>query len=97
MKQFRLFESAEFRRKAIKLCKRNTTVRKKLSKALKQMEKDPFYGSLRTHKVEHSRYGTRYSSTASDDIRIIWDFVDENTIIVLLTIGGHEGKNAVYK
>ena len=85
-----------FDRKYSKLIKK-VNILKQIRKTVNQLERDPFHKALRTHKVNTATFGKRYASFVTGDIRIIWDFVDENTIIVILTIGGHEGKNAVYK
>jgi len=59
---------------------------------------NPFSSPLKTHKANTRLHGVRFSSSISKNLWIIWDFgEDENTIILLLTIGGHSGKNKVYK
>lgn len=53
---------------------------------------------LITHKVGTKNLGKRYSSRVDGDLRLIWDF-DENDrlILLLLDIGGHSGAKKVYK
>jgi len=39
-----------------------------------------------------------YSSKVTGDLRIIWNFDKNNNLfLILLDLGGHEGKNKVYK
>jgi mRNA-degrading endonuclease YafQ of YafQ-DinJ toxin-antitoxin module len=90
-------DTAHFRRKHKKLIKGNPRLAKRIIKVLKVMRVDPFYQGLRTHKVLARGFGICYSSSVSGDIRIIWDFdKEERIVILLLTIGGHEGKDKVY-
>lgn len=62
------------------------------------LEKDPFSKGLATHKVQSRIHGLMYSSRVSKDIHIIWNFDENDRIIILLfDIGGHEGKGRVYR
>lgn len=70
--------------------------RQKLVAILKQLSENPFFPTLKTHKVQVKGHGNHYSASVTTDISIIWDFVDD-TIILLITIGGHSGKSKVYK
>ena len=66
-------------------------------KTIDLMKKNPFYKSLRTHKVLTKNFGTKYSSRVTNDIRIIWGFSEEkNLVIYLMDLGGHNGTNKVY-
>ena len=88
--------SRNFDRKLKKLLKGNSQLKKRVVKALEELTVNPFTESLETHKVSTSS-GTNYSSRATGDIRIIWNFVDNKTILLLVTIGGHEGSRGVYR
>ncbi len=58
---------------------------------------NPFNTKLRTHKVNSRTYGLKYSSRIDGDLRIIWDFNEnQKLILVLFDIGGHEGSKGVY-
>ena len=92
-----LQKSARFTRIFKKLAKKNHEVKELVRKALKQIAKDPYHQTLRTHKVITSNYDVAYSSRISKDLRIIWIFSEDDNIILLLTIGGHSGKGKVYK
>ncbi|MFQ5493586.1 MAG: type II toxin-antitoxin system mRNA interferase toxin, RelE/StbE family [Candidatus Dojkabacteria bacterium] len=81
-----------------KLVSRNKLLRRRVGRVFDLLEDDPFYASLKTHKVHHSIYGVMYSSRVTGDVRIIWDFREEDgqnkLIILAIDIGGHD---AVYR
>jgi len=79
-----------------KLVSRNSQLEKKYAKCLTHLVLDPFYPSLKTHKVDITSLGLVYSSRVTGDIRILWKYVNRDTILILTT-GGHEGKSSVYK
>lgn len=97
MKHYLIRTISNFGRKYIKYVKKDDLLGEKIDAVVHQLAKDPFHKGLRTHRVSTKIFGKRYSSFVTGDIRIIWDFADDGTIILLLTIGGHEGKNSVYK
>lgn len=81
-----------------KLMKGNFEKEKRARKAIKLMRTDPFYPSLKSHKVNTRNFGEKWSSWISGDLRIIWDFdPKEKTIIVLLAIVTHTGTHREYK
>lgn len=71
---------------------------KRTKKAVKLMRTDPFYPSLKSHKVNTRNFGEKWSSWVTSDLRIIWDFdVEEKLIILLLAITKHSGSHREYK
>jgi len=81
-----------------KITKRDVFLQEKVRKALKFLENDPKYPSLHSHKVQTLNLGERWSSWVTGDIRLIWDFDEDNNLIILvLDIGGHSGSGKVYK
>ena len=62
------------------------------------MRIDPFYPSLKSHKVNTRNFGQKWSSWITGDLRIIWDF-DEVTkqIILLFAVTKHSGSHKEYK
>ena len=95
---YKLKDTKHFKRRYDKFTRKNPFLKKRIKKVLKIMRMDPFYKGLNTHKVDALKHGVHYSSTVTGDIRIIWNFdEDDNIIILLLTIGGHSGKYKVYK
>jgi len=88
----------EFKRQLKKLAKRDQSLRSRFRHVLNTFRKNPFHHSLRTHKVDASKYGRKWSSKVTGNLRIIWDFDKTKTkVILLLTLGGHSGKCKVYE
>ncbi|MDE2024936.1 MAG: type II toxin-antitoxin system YafQ family toxin [Patescibacteria group bacterium] len=81
-----------------KLIKGNEEKEKKFKKTILLLQQEPFYPSLKTHKANTKNYGKKWSSWITGDLRIIWDFDEEqNVTILLLTIGSHSGSHKEYK
>lgn len=71
---------------------------KRTRKALNLLRQDPFYPSLNSHKVNTRSFGERWSSWITGEIRIIWDFDEEQRLtIILLVITEHSGTHKEYK
>lgn len=71
---------------------------KRTNKALKLLKSDPFYPSLKSHKVKTRSFGERWSSWITGDLRVIWDFdPDEKERIILFAIVTHTGTHREYK
>ncbi len=86
----------KFAKKQKKLIYENQCLKPRIQKTLLALCIDPFYKSLRTHKIQIAD-GYVYSSRVTGDIRIIWEFENSELSILLLDIGGHEGSKGVYK
>lgn len=94
---YTLFPTKAFLRKAKKILN-SQNLQKNFGNTLKLLENSPFSTTLSTHKVQSKKHGIMYSSKITGDIRIIWNFDEDNKLVLLLfDIGGHEGKNKVYK
>ena len=90
--------TSKFDRKFKKLIKQNIKLKTLFFTILEIITLDPFASTLRTHKVQTIEGKVRWSSRINGDLRIIWDFDGNNVnIIDLFDIGGHTGKNKVYK
>ncbi len=87
-----------FKKRSEKLVKKNPELGGQIKKALNLLRHDPFYPSLRSHKVDTLLHGEANASWVNGDLRIIWEY-DENEVRILniLNIGGHSGKGKVYK
>lgn len=80
------------------LIKDNEKLEKRTEKALRLLKNDPFYPSLKSHKVNTRNFGEKWSSFVTGDLRIIWDFDEiEKQIILLFTITKHSGSHREYK
>lgn len=90
----------EFTRKAermlIKYIKGNPLLEKKFLTAFETLLNDQFSPSLRTHKVVSKDFGMAFSSRVTGDIRVIWNYYEDQVIILIYTIGSHSGKRSVY-
>ena len=81
-----------------KLIKGDLEKEKRAKKAVKLMRIDPFYPSLKTHKVNTRNFGEKWSSFVTGDLRIIWDFDEKKKlIIILLAVTKHSGSHREYK
>lgn len=87
---YKLNPTANFLRKSKKVI-REVKQKRSLKKALSLLQKDPFYKSLRTHKVNIKYENLQcFSSFVSGDLRIAWVFNrDKIEVIDLLDIGKH--------
>lgn len=95
---FTLIFTKNFDETYTSVIKNNKEIEKKVRKALHFLAQDPFYPSLKTHKASTINYGEKWSSWATGDVRIIWDYDNENRlVIILLDIGKHSGTHKVYK
>jgi len=90
--------SDDFKRQFTKLVKGNKILKKQFDKALDNLSDDPFYPSLKSHKVSTNKNQNVWSSWISGDVRIIWTFDEHNNLVILvLETGTHSGGNKVYK
>lgn len=80
------------------LIKNNQESEKRTEKALRLLKNNPFYPSLKSHKVNTRNFGEKWSSWITGDLRIIWDFDEERKLIILLfAITKHSGSHQEYK
>ena len=95
---FILIFTKNFDRTYASVVKKSKETERRIRKALHFLEQDPFYPSLKTHRVSTKNYGEKWSSFATGDIRIIWDYdAKDRLVIILLDIGRHSGAHKVYK
>ena len=95
---YKLVFYPKFLRKSAKLTKRNHALETDVLQTLQQLSDNPFEPSLHTHKVTDIDGNLAFSSKITGDLRVIWDFGEnEIRVIELLDIGGHSGKNKVYR
>lgn len=87
-----------FIKKVKKFAKNNYQNEIKLKKTLSKLSENPFTLSLKTHRAGHKLTGKKFSSRVTGDIRIIWGFTQEQQPqIILIDLGGHSGKDKVYR
>lgn len=87
-----------FKKQYAKLLKRNSMLDAKIAKTFRILKEDPFYPSLRTHKVDTKQFKDVWSSRITGDWRLIWMFDVETgqEVILCLQLGTHSGGNQVY-
>ncbi len=60
---------------------------KRTKKALNLLRQEPFYPSLKSHKVNTRSFGQRWSSWINGDLRIIWDFDPTEKVRIIIFPG----------
>jgi mRNA-degrading endonuclease YafQ of YafQ-DinJ toxin-antitoxin module len=86
-------------KKLQKILKKNPNLKDKIDTAYEKLKNNPFDITLGTHKVNSKKFGLKYSSSITGDLRFIWDFDTENLkikIIQIFDIGGHGEVDGVY-
>jgi mRNA-degrading endonuclease YafQ of YafQ-DinJ toxin-antitoxin module len=68
-----------------KICGRNQKLRWKIVKTLKQLAFDPKQPGLKTHKVGTKQFGERWATRVTGDLRIIWDYSQEQGKLLILS------------
>jgi mRNA-degrading endonuclease YafQ of YafQ-DinJ toxin-antitoxin module len=95
-KRYKVLTNTNFERELKSILKKSPELQGYVFESIKQLSRNPFHITLRTHKVISKKYKRAYSSRVTKDIRIIWDFDDCDSSIFLLTIGTHSGSKKVY-
>lgn len=86
-----------YKKRIEKATKNDQQLAHKLMSALTKLQTNPYDPTLKTHVVNTRSYGKRNSSKVTGDLRIIWDFDEyETLVIIMLDFGGHTGKRGVY-
>lgn len=62
--------------------RKNKEIKKRIDKAILLLSNDPNYPSLKSHKVNTTSNGTRWSSWVTGDLRIIWDYDEDGKLIL---------------
>ena len=87
-----------FFRKYTKLVKNNKSLDGKIERALQRLASNPKDPSLDCHRVLSAKFGSLWSCRVTGDLRIIWDYDNEELeVLDIFDIGGHEGARKVYK
>ncbi len=94
---FTLRRSKRFARKLKKIIKADKSLAEKFLLAFQQLEENPSHPALRTHKVIDADGQKSFSSYVTSDLRIIWDYADdESDLLDLIDVGGHSGGKKIY-
>ncbi len=81
--------SEKFKKKVVKFLKKHKFLEDKFYKTIELLEKDPFYPSLRLHKL-NGKLDNYYSVSIDMQYRIILNFIIYENHLVLLDIGNHD-------
>ncbi len=84
----KLIRTKKFSKKYSKIFSKQPELISKIDNTLRKISANPFDESLRTHKLKGNLFDL-YASIVTDDVRIIFDFVQEDNelCILLLTFG----------
>ena len=95
---YRVIAIKNFTKQYKKLIEQDQVLVKALKKVSDMLKESPFQASLKTHRATTRNYGPAWSSSVTGDLRVIWKFDEQDRILILLLdLGGHSGKNKVYK
>lgn len=95
---YRLETDNNFEKSYKKITKGNLILKKQFEKTFQLLALDPFYPSLKSHKVDTKKNKNVWSSWVSGDIRVVWAFDEnDNLVILVLETGSHSGNNQIYK
>lgn len=98
MSKYTLSFTKSFRKKVKSISKTDKKLSIKIDKVLQLLELDPKNYILHSHQVNSKNFGRAWSSSVTGDIRIIWNYDQNNVLtILLLNIGSHSGNDKVYK
>lgn len=87
----KLIRTKKFSKKYSKIFSKQPELISKIDNTLRKISANPFDESLRTHKLKGNLFDL-YASKVTDDVRIIFDFVQEDNelCILLLTFSKHD-------
>lgn len=95
---YELFSIEDFDKSYSKVTKGDKILGKRIQKTLILLKENPEYPSLKSHKVYTKSFGRCWSSWVTGDIRIIWNFDEENRLLILLlAVAEHSGTHKEYK
>jgi mRNA interferase YafQ len=72
---YKIVTIPEFDKLFVKITKNNSLLKIKIIACIEKLAQDPFYPSLRSHKVDTKKYNEVWSSSINGDWRIVWAFV----------------------
>ena len=88
----RILTTKSYEHQLLKFRKKHPELREQYYKTLKILEVNPFHPSLRLHKLR-GKLNEYYSVSINMQYRIMIDFVIQEDMVVLISIGGHSELN----
>ena len=86
---YKLIETKTYKKRVRKFLKKHPDLKEKYKKTLKTLMVDPFYPSLKLHKLQGD-LGNYYSVSINMSYRILLDFIIVDSEIILIKIGSHD-------
>jgi len=86
---YQIIYTEQYNKKAAYFLKKHSQLKNQYRKTLEMLEINPYYSSLRLHKLK-GRLHSFYSVSINLRYRITLDFVIEDKQIILLNIGDHD-------
>jgi len=87
--KYKIKQTDKYIKKAGKFFKKHPNLLTQYAKTISLLETDPFYPSLRLHKLQ-GELKEYYSVSINMEYRIIIDLIITDTEIILLDIGSHD-------
>ena len=86
---YKILQSDKYLKRAAKFFKKHPDLMPKYKKTINQLEQDPFYPSLRLHKLK-GELNEYYSVSIDMSYRIVINLIITDKEIILLDIGSHD-------
>ncbi|SMC08962.1 type II toxin-antitoxin system RelE/ParE family toxin [Nitratiruptor tergarcus] len=87
--KYKILQSEKYLKRAAKFFKKHPNLLPKYQKVIEQLENDPYYPSLRLHKLKGD-LNEYYSVSIDMRYRIVIDLIITDKEIILLDIGSHD-------
>ncbi|BCD61464.1 HigB toxin protein [Nitratiruptor sp. YY08-26] len=87
--KYKILQSEKYLKRAAKFFKKHPNLLPKYKKVIEQLENDPYYPSLRLHKLKGD-LNEYYSVSIDMHYRIVIDLIITDKEIILLDIGSHD-------
>lgn len=88
---YQLSFSGPFLRRMKKILKYDKLLVDQVNQTMALLKVNPFYPTLKTHRISHPIYGEVNSSKVNGDIRVLWVFKDGGfKVLNILAIGGSQ-------
>jgi mRNA-degrading endonuclease YafQ of YafQ-DinJ toxin-antitoxin module len=84
---YKIILTDEYKKIEKKFFKKHPELKERYKKVLKLLRVDPFYPSLRLHKLQGNKL---YSISITMQYRIVLDFIVNDKEIILIRIGSHD-------
>ena len=95
---YKILFTRNYKKSEEQFIKKNPSLKETIKKTLLLLSENPYYNSLKSHKVLSKRHGPTISSWVTGDIRILWMFDSKIQLQILaIDLGKHSGAQKIYK